>query len=110
MKTHISKVWRVKTPSLWTYYSFHRDRLSINGVYPATQRVARNVDTGSVVIYNDPWMAKYGRGGRFLGPVVFALCRQRVFSLVLPAALLILILLPVLGFSELVLINQCRGA
>jgi len=36
---HISKLWRVQNKSLWSYYSFHRDRLEMNNIQPNERRV-----------------------------------------------------------------------
>lgn len=36
---HISKLWRVQNTSLWSYYSFHKDRLEGNGIPHNERRV-----------------------------------------------------------------------
>eukprot|EP00579_Thalassiosira_antarctica_P016237 CAMPEP_0201944724 /NCGR_PEP_ID=MMETSP0903-20130614/53539_1 /ASSEMBLY_ACC=CAM_ASM_000552 /TAXON_ID=420261 /ORGANISM="Thalassiosira antarctica, Strain CCMP982" /LENGTH=763 /DNA_ID=CAMNT_0048487777 /DNA_START=171 /DNA_END=2460 /DNA_ORIENTATION=- len=36
---HISKLWRVQNKSLWSYYSFHKDRLEMNDIQPNERRV-----------------------------------------------------------------------
>jgi Receptor family ligand binding region len=64
---YISKLWRVQNVSLWTYYSFHKDRLSMNGVLHNEKSVwhgTSNVDPA--VIYNDKqdgFMMQYSRSG-----------------------------------------------
>ena len=50
----ISKLWRVQNQSLWTYYSFHKDRILMNGDDPQEKQVwhgTSSLDPG--VIFND---------------------------------------------------------
>jgi hypothetical protein len=64
---HVSKLWRIQNNSLWTYYSFHRDRLAMNGVDLNEKSVWHG--TSSVdpsVIYNDRqdgFMMQYSQSG-----------------------------------------------
>jgi len=51
---HVSKLWRIQNKSLWSYYSFHKDRLSMNGIDHNEQSVwhgTSNLDPAA--IYND---------------------------------------------------------
>lgn len=51
---HISKLWRVQNTSLWTYYSFHRDRLETHGVNPRERSVWHGTSSlDPAIIYND---------------------------------------------------------
>jgi hypothetical protein len=64
---HISKLWRIQNMSLWTYYTFHRDRLEMNGIDPNETTVwhgTSSVDPST--IYNDihdGFMMQYSRSG-----------------------------------------------
>ncbi len=64
---HISKLWRIQNNSLWTYYSFHRDRLEMNGVDHNEKSVWHG--TSSVdpsIIYSDRqdgFMMQYSQSG-----------------------------------------------
>ena len=51
---HISKLWRIQNNSLWTYYSFHTERLAMNGTSSNEKWVfhgTRGLDPA--VIYKD---------------------------------------------------------
>ena len=51
---HISKLWRVQNTSLWTYYSFHRDRLEMHGVVPNERSVWHGTSSlDPAIVYND---------------------------------------------------------
>ncbi|KAI2502805.1 hypothetical protein MHU86_11629 [Fragilaria crotonensis] len=73
---HISKLWRIQNNSLWTYYSFHRDRLEMNGVDHNETSVWHG--TSSVdpsVIYNDRqdgFMMQYSQSGYWGRGIYFA--------------------------------------
>jgi ABC-type branched-subunit amino acid transport system substrate-binding protein len=64
---HISQLWRVQNTALWSYYSFHKHRLALNGintnelaVWHGTSKVDPNV------IYNDTqdgFMMQYSNDG-----------------------------------------------
>jgi hypothetical protein len=73
---HISKVWRVQNTSLWTYYSFHRDRLSINNISHNERSVWHGTSTlDPVVIYNDPmdgFMMQFAAAGLWGRGIYFA--------------------------------------
>jgi hypothetical protein len=64
---YISKLWRIQNNSLWTYYSFHRDRLEMNGVDHNEKSVwhgTSNVDPSA--IYDDRqdgFMMQYSQSG-----------------------------------------------
>jgi hypothetical protein len=65
--SHISQLWRVQNTALWSYYSFHKHRLALNGintnelaVWHGTSKVDPNV------IYNDTqdgFMMQYSNDG-----------------------------------------------
>jgi hypothetical protein len=64
---YISKLWRVQNKSLWAYYSFHKDRLTMNKI-PHNEKLAwhgtSKVDPA--VIYRDTqdgYMIQYSRSG-----------------------------------------------
>lgn len=73
---HISKVWRVQNTSLWTYYSFHKDRLSINSISHNERSVWHGTSTlDPVVIYNDPmdgFMMQFAAAGFWGRGIYFA--------------------------------------
>ncbi|KAL7465230.1 hypothetical protein ACHAXS_005564 [Conticribra weissflogii] len=51
---HISQLWRVQNDSLWSYYSFHRDRLGENGIQANERRVWHGTSAlEPSVIYQD---------------------------------------------------------
>jgi hypothetical protein len=51
---HISKLWRVQNTSLWTYYSFHRDRLTMHNISHNERSVWHGTSTlDPAVIYDD---------------------------------------------------------
>jgi ABC-type branched-subunit amino acid transport system substrate-binding protein len=64
---HISKLWRVENMSLWTYYSFHKDRLSMNGISHNEKNVWHGTSsTDPAVIYHDRqdgFMMQYSQSG-----------------------------------------------
>ncbi|KAI2497146.1 hypothetical protein MHU86_17349 [Fragilaria crotonensis] len=73
---HISKLWRIQNISIWTYYSFHKDRLEMNGIDHNEKTVWHG--TSSVdpsVIYNDRqdgFMMQYSRSGLWGRGIYFA--------------------------------------
>ncbi|KAI2502804.1 hypothetical protein MHU86_11628 [Fragilaria crotonensis] len=73
---HISKLWRIQNNSLWTYYSFHRDRLAMNGVDHNEKSVwhgTSSVDPSA--IYNDRqdgFMMQYSQSGLWGRGIYFA--------------------------------------
>jgi hypothetical protein len=51
---HISKLWRVQNTSLWTYYSFHRDRLTMHDISHNERSVWHGTSgLDPAIIYND---------------------------------------------------------
>jgi type II secretory pathway pseudopilin PulG len=51
---HISKLWRIQNTSLWTYYSFHKDRLSMNKIKHNERSVWHGTSSlDPAIIYND---------------------------------------------------------
>lgn len=51
---HITKLWRIQNTSLWTYYSFHKDRLSMNGIKHNERSVWHGTSSlDPAAIYND---------------------------------------------------------
>jgi hypothetical protein len=64
---HISKLWRIQNKSLWTYYSFHKDRLSMNGIPHNEMNVWHGTSSmDPALIYNDKqdgFMMQYSRSG-----------------------------------------------
>jgi ABC-type branched-subunit amino acid transport system substrate-binding protein len=64
---YISKLWRVQNISLWTYYSFHKDRLSMNGIPHNEKSVWHGTSSvDPAIIYNDKqdgFMMQYSRSG-----------------------------------------------
>ena len=51
---HISKLWRIQNESLFTYFSFHKERLSMHGVDHNERRVWHGTSSlDPSVIYND---------------------------------------------------------
>jgi hypothetical protein len=51
---HVSKLWRIQNTSLWTYYSFHKDRLSMNKIKHNERSVWHGTSSlDPAVIYND---------------------------------------------------------
>jgi ABC-type branched-subunit amino acid transport system substrate-binding protein len=64
---NISKLWRVQNISLWTYYSFHKLRLTINDIDHNEKDVWHGTsDIDPAVIYNDTqdgFMMQFARSG-----------------------------------------------
>ena len=64
---HISKLWRVQNTSLWTYYSFHKDRLSMIGIDHNEKSVWHGTSSlDPAVIYSDQqdgYMMQYSQKG-----------------------------------------------
>jgi len=51
---HISSLWRVQNSSLWSYYSFHKDRLEMNNIPSNERRVWHGTSSlDPSVVYND---------------------------------------------------------
>ena len=51
---HISKLWRVQNTSLWAYYSFHKERLSMHKIAHGERQVWHGTSTlDPSVIYDD---------------------------------------------------------
>ena len=51
---HISKLWRIQNTSLWSYYSFHKDRLSMHGIAHGEKQVWHGTSSlDPAVIYDD---------------------------------------------------------
>ena len=64
---HISKLWRIQNTSLWSYYSFHKSRLAMNGV-DSNERSVWHGTSGldPATIYNDRqdgFMMQYSSDG-----------------------------------------------
>ena len=72
----ISKLWRVQNESLWTFYSFHKDKLTMNGIQHAERSVwhgTSSLDPG--VIFNDTqdgFMMQFSRRGFWGRGIYFA--------------------------------------
>ncbi len=72
----ISKLWRVQNESLWTFYSFHKDKLTMNGVQHTEMSVwhgTSSLDPG--VIFNDTqdgFMMQFSRKGFWGRGIYFA--------------------------------------
>jgi ABC-type branched-subunit amino acid transport system substrate-binding protein len=64
---HISRLWRIQNRSLWTYYSFHKDRLSMHGITHNETSVWHGTSTvDPAIIYNDKqdgFMMQYSQSG-----------------------------------------------
>lgn len=64
---HISKVWRVQNTSLWTYYSFHKDRFASMGIDAQERSVWHGTSSlDPEVIYNDKqdgFMMQFSQSG-----------------------------------------------
>lgn len=64
---YVTKIWRVQNSALWSYYSFHKHRLAINGIdnnEAAVWHGTSNLDPS--VIYcdqQDGFMMQYSRDG-----------------------------------------------
>jgi hypothetical protein len=64
---HISRLWRIQNRSLWTYYSFHKDRLSMHGITHNETSVWHGTSTvDPAIIYNNKkvgFMMQYPQSG-----------------------------------------------
>ena len=64
---HISKLWRIQNISLWTYYSFHRDRLEMNKIDHNEKSVWHGTSKADPsIIYDDRqdgFMMQYSQSG-----------------------------------------------
>jgi hypothetical protein len=64
---HISKLWRIQNNSLWTYYSFHSDRLAMNKVDRNEKSVWHGTSRNDPsLIYDDRqdgFMMQYSQSG-----------------------------------------------
>lgn len=73
---HISKLWRIQNNSLWTYYSFRRDLLEMNGVEHNEKSVwhgTSSVDPSAIYTdRQDGFMMQYSRSGLWGRGIYFA--------------------------------------
>mmetsp|Transcript_23653 Transcript_23653/g.50182 ORF Transcript_23653/g.50182 Transcript_23653/m.50182 type:complete len:298 (+) Transcript_23653:594-1487(+) len=73
---HISKLWRIQNHSLWSYYSFHKDRLLKNDIQANERRVwHRTRALEPSVIYQDKldgFMMQYAAQGYWGRGIYFA--------------------------------------
>jgi len=73
---HISMLWRVQNKPLWSYYSFHRDRLEMNNIQPNERRVwhGTNVLDPSIVYADkmDGFMMQFAAEGLWGRGIYFA--------------------------------------
>lgn len=73
---HISKLWRVQNSSLWSYYSFHKDRLESNDVPSNERRVWHGTSTlDPSVVYDDQFdgfMMQFAASGLWGRGIYFA--------------------------------------
>jgi ABC-type branched-subunit amino acid transport system substrate-binding protein len=64
---HISTLWRIQNRSLWTYYSFHKDRLAMNGIPHNEENVWHGTSSvDPAIIYNgkqDGFMIQFAQSG-----------------------------------------------
>jgi ABC-type branched-subunit amino acid transport system substrate-binding protein len=64
---HISRLWRIQNRSLWTYYSFQKNRLSMNGIPHNEANVWHGTSSvDPALIYNDKqdgFMMQYSQSG-----------------------------------------------
>mmetsp|Transcript_28279 Transcript_28279/g.41030 ORF Transcript_28279/g.41030 Transcript_28279/m.41030 type:complete len:836 (+) Transcript_28279:124-2631(+) len=72
----ISKLWRVQNMSLWTYYSFHKDRLTRNGINHNERLVWHGTSSlDPSIIYNDQqdgFMMQFSNKGLWGRGIYFA--------------------------------------
>jgi len=73
---HISELWRVQNESLWTYYSFHKHRLSMHSIDHNERSVWHGTSSlDPSVIYNDKqdgFMMQFSRVGFWGRGIYFA--------------------------------------
>jgi len=73
---YISKLWRVQNSSLWTYYSFHKDRFSSMKVSKKEQSVWHGTsELDPTIIYNckqDGFMMQFSQAGFWGRGIYFA--------------------------------------
>jgi len=73
---YISKLWRVQNSSLWTYYSFHKDRFSSMKVKENERSVWHGTsDLDPAIIYNDKqdgFMMQFSQAGFWGRGIYFA--------------------------------------
>jgi len=73
---YITKLWRVQNLPLWTYYSFHKDRLDMHGIQPREKLVWHGTSSlDPEIVYNDQqdgFMMQFAKEGFWGRGIYFA--------------------------------------